>query len=116
MSWTLGDATLKQPSEFQRRRFRNVVSHQLINGNEVRDKMSEKYIYRLKLEDITLTQWTALLTEVDKNTPVSFTVADGSLSIGPVDVFIDLSEQDFLKGSTFRSTIDLTLTETDGEV
>ena len=116
MSWVLGDATLKDPSDYRRRRQRNVVSHQLLNGNETRDKMSEKYIYFLKLENITQAQWTALMTEIDKDTEVSFAVTDGTLSIGPVNVFIDIGDQDYLEGGTFWSTVNLTLTESDGEV
>lgn len=112
MSYKLGDLTLPEPKSIQREVLENSQENITLTGKTTKRTLNRKQRYILSFQYLTQQQVNQLFSEVNLEVTRTFTVDEDNLTIGPVDVFIDLDSRGYEKtAEQFRENIDIILTE-----
>ncbi len=112
MGWLLGSTTLPDPRGFKRKFVEKSTYHEMINGASKKDISNRKERFELYFTRLSQAIVASILAEYELRQALSFSVADGDLSIAATDVHVDVSGRDYnTKGSEFREDITLVLTE-----
>lgn len=112
MSWTLGGLTLPKPKAYTRTPYEISRDHLTIDGSTKKDFVRQKWIYSIKLTYLTQSEVAQILAKYTAQTTQSFSVSDGDLTIGAVDVWVEISDRQYItKGSEYREDITLILRE-----
>jgi len=112
MSYTLGVVTLPRPKSLVRRFLEKSTENITMKGKTTKDTINRKEKYELTYQYLSLAQVGAILSEYNLNEVRSFTVDEDNLSIGPTDVFIDISARNYpMSGREYRENLKLILTE-----
>ena len=116
----INDLEIKAPSSFS-------VSEDVLGGYNVtlsgtkrRYIKAVKKIWTIGYDILTVAEYDALYAEFEKEIPTSlqtsqtyavFTVYEGDLLINNENVHIDISPRQFLQGTDYLSTVEITLTQ-----
>lgn len=112
MSYVLGSTTLPNPKRLDRNIIEEKRMNKTIHGLMRQRIVNRKEQYRLEYRDLTQAQVSNIFAEYNLMTTRSFTVSDGRLSIGPVEVHVDIDSRVYnTKGPEYREDINLILTE-----
>jgi hypothetical protein len=112
MTYVLGDLTLPAPQSFERRFIEVARSNETLFGKTTRRLLSRKEEYRLYFTDLTQTEVNSLLNEYELNQARVFTVDEGNLAIGPIQVIVEITSRTYVpSGKEYRENLTLVLTE-----
>lgn len=112
MSWILGDITLPSPQGYQREPVLIVADVQMIDGSTKRDIVRRKYRHVLTFTQLTQTEVNSILSEYNKNIPISFSVSETNYTISAVNVLVSLGTREYnTAGGDFREDLKVVLVE-----
>lgn len=112
MSYTLGDITLKRPIRMFKQPIETSAKHITLDGTIKKDISGRQWRYVLFFQYLTQAQVAQIISEYDLKVARNFTVSDGSLSIGPTSVHIELGDREYsTPGSEYRENLTLNLEE-----
>lgn len=112
MTFTLGAKTLPNPKSFDRETIEVSSINTTIGGITKKRLQNRKEKYTLVYQNLTQSQANELMSEFELLQVRTFTVNETNLSIGPVDVLIDLPTREYLKtGLSYRENITIILWE-----
>ncbi len=112
MSYSLGDITLPNPSNFKRETIERAAMNHLMDGTHKKDITNRKERFILEYKNLTQTQVQAILSEYNLLTTRLFSVSETNLTINATSVHIDIPRRDYqVKGGEYREDLSLTLTE-----
>lgn len=111
MSYLLGDITLPNPKGFKRRTIEISSEQTSITGRTTKDIRARKEEFILNFEHLTPAEVSSIFSEYDLQTTRNFQVTETNLSIASTPVHIGLPDRDYMKGGSYRETLDLILTE-----
>lgn len=110
MAYILGDITLPNPVNFQRKNIESSSMQTSITGRSTKDIRNRKEQFILAFQHLTQSEVSSILGEYNKETTLDFTVNETNLTVNTI-VHMDIPERDYEKGSEYRENFIVILTE-----
>lgn len=112
MSYILDGTTLPNPKSFKRGFIPVSQDCKTIDGRQGRDFKIVKERFVLGFDNLTSTEITAILTIVEKNVAVTFSVNEKDLTINQTDVLVNVTSINYVTpGSIYLSEMEIELVE-----
>ena len=112
MSYTLGGITLPRPKGYKQTFIETSTENLTLNGETKKSYISRRKQHVLHFTMLTQAQVNNILSVYQNNEVASYQVDETNLSVGPVDVLIDISDRLYLEQTVnYREAFDLILTE-----
>lgn len=111
MAFTLGSTTIKDPVKITPKIIEIGNTNVSLTGRTTKDIRLRKNQWTVELQNLTSTQYNALIAEYDLLTTRNFEVSETNLTIAATPVHIDIPGYEYLKGGEYRTTLSLILTE-----
>jgi hypothetical protein len=112
MAYLLNGTNITRPKSFKREFIPVAVDFKSITGKDTRDQYEmDKEVFTLGWEQMLNSEFTTLLNLVNLNTPLLFSVSDGTLSIPEQSVYAKLGTVEYaILGSSYYAKVELVLT------
>lgn len=112
MSYLLNGVNITRPKDFKRNPLFIGGDAEMLDGTTKRDIVSRKESFVLSWELMSRSTFDAILAIIELNTPVTFQVDDGNLSIGSTSVLTRISNVDYsTPGSSYLASVSIELIE-----
>lgn len=112
MSYLLGGITLPAPRKLSRQIIESAVEHIIITGKTTKRITRRKERYVLQYQNLTQAEVASILSEYALKSVRTFTVSESNLSIGPVDVLIDITNRSYPpSGENYLENLNVILSE-----
>src|SRR5574342_321513 len=94
-SWVLGSATLKNPFDYIPEYIEKSVVHDTLANVTKKQIRGRKTSHKLVIKNLTVSEFEVINNVVKLNTPQTFTVTDGSLTVSARSVHIVIADRKF---------------------
>lgn len=117
MGFFLGGLTLLNPKRYTKNIIEVGTEHLLIYGKTTKKYQGRKYQHILEFLYLTQAQVGVLTSMFQQGRIVSFSVNDGSLTVNPVDVLIEITDRKYPpSGKLYLEHMTLLLTEVNSHI
>ncbi len=112
MGYILGGITLPQPKKLKREFVEVSQSNATITGRTTKKIVNRKEVYTLGFEYLTQAIVNSLMSIYQLQQVVSFQITEDNLSVGPIDVLVDLPTRIYpASAKEWRENLSIVLTE-----
>ncbi len=108
--YVVGDASLPRPNYMKRETLRRFADLKGLDGSTARDYTNSKERIILGYDYLAADKMALILTEVNKGTPVEFSVFETNLEIDQVLVIPEINRYTYVKGGDYLHEVEIVLT------
>lgn len=112
MGYFINGIQIPNPKRYTHNFVETVAQNELIFGKTTKRFQLRKRQHVLEYQNLTQDQVTSIASLYIPGTPVSFQVTEANLQVGPIDVFMDITERQYVQSAhLWRENIKIGLME-----